>query len=260
MVHPPREKPSFRRNARPFSSRRVQTRRSRARGLTLLEILVVMLLISLVMGAVVLGSGQVASERLKHTVAMITGAVRVAFVRATATSKSQRIVFDMDEQKLWLEESDLPMLVQSKDTSPTGGAQASTAAERAGLELNDRILKGLHPPRPAFHAVESLGFSSGTGAKGPRPLDRGITFREIQTVHDDVPRVSGRAYLYFWSGGQTEPANIQMRIGRSVEDGDTLTLVVAPLTGKVRVKFGPVPFVLPLDDKAASERDEKGAF
>jgi hypothetical protein len=51
-----------------------------------------------------------------------------------------------------------------------------------------------------------------------------------------------------------------MRIGRSVEDGDTLTLVVAPLTGKVRVKFGPVPFVLPLDDKAASERDEKGAF
>jgi general secretion pathway protein H len=79
-------------------------------------------------------------------------------------------------------------------------------------------------------------------------------------VHDDVPRVSGRAYLYFWSGGQTEPANIQMRIGRSVEDGDTLTLVVAPLTGKVRVKFGPVPFVLPLDDKAASERDEKGAF
>jgi general secretion pathway protein H len=219
-----------------------------------------MLLISLVMGAVVLGSGQVASERLKHTAAMISGAVRVGFLRATATSKSQRLVFDLDGQKLWLEESDLPMLVQSKDTSPTGGAEASTAAERAALELNDRILKGAHPPRPAFHPVESLGFSNGTGAKGPRAIDRGITFREIQTAHDDAPRFSGRAYLYFWSGGQTEPANVQLRIGHSVEDGDTLTLVVSPLTGKVTVKFGPVPFVLPLDDKAASERDEKGAF
>jgi general secretion pathway protein H len=224
---------------------------------TLLEILVVMMLVSLVMGAVVLGSGQVASERLKHTATMISGAVRVAFVRATSTSKSQRIVFDMDEQKIWLEESDLPMLVQSKDTSATGGAEGSTPGEREALELNDRIIKGAHPPRPAFHPVQSIGFSDGTGAKGPRSIDRGITFREIQSVHDDVPRVSGRAYLYFWSGGQTEPSNIQLRIGHSVEDGDTLTLVVAPLTGKVTVKFGPVPFVVPVDDKAASEREEK---
>jgi len=108
MCHHPRlNPPSFR------------LRRGTARGVTLLEILVVMALVSLVMGAVVIGSGQVASERLKHTATMISGAVRVAFVRATSTSKSQRIVFDMDEQKIWLEESALPMLVQSKDTSPT---------------------------------------------------------------------------------------------------------------------------------------------
>lgn len=254
MCHARAAKSSFLRNGLPW------TRRAGARALTLLEVMVVMVLVSLIMGAMVLGSGQMASERLKHTAAMISGAVRVGFLRATATSKSQRLVFDMDEQKLWLEESDLPMLVQSKDTSPTGGAQASTAAERAAAEVNDRILKGPHPPRPAFHAVESLGFSNGSGAKGPRSIERGITFREIQTAHDDAPRFSGRAYLYFWPGGQTELANIQLRIGRSVEDGDTLTLVLSPLTGKVTVKFGPVPFVLPVDDKAASERDEKGAF
>jgi general secretion pathway protein H len=223
--------------------------------------MVVMLLLALIVGGIVLGGGQIASVRLKHTATMVAGAVRVAFLRATATSKSQRIVFDMDEQKIWLEESDLPMLVQSKDTSPTGGAAAATQFEQKALEENDRILKGPHPPRPAFHPIKpQLGFSDGTGAKGPRDLDRGITFREIQSIHDDQPRNAGRAYLYFWSGGQTELANIQVRIGRSVNDGDTLTLVVAPLTGKVTVKFGPVPFVLPIDDKAASERDERGAF
>jgi general secretion pathway protein H len=232
----------------------------RARGVTLLEVLVVMMLVSLVMGGIVIGGGQVASVRLKHTATMIAGAVRVAFMRATATSKSQRLVFDMDEKKIWLEESALPMLVQSKDSSPTGGADPATEFERRALEENDRILKGPRPPRPKFLPVESLGFSDGSGKKGPRPLDRGISFREVQALHDDLPRLSGRAYLYFWPGGQTELANIQIRIGQSTDAGDTLTLVVAPLTGKVTVKPGPVAFVLPLDDRAASDREDRGAF
>jgi general secretion pathway protein H len=246
----------------PVRARRAASAKRRgSRGVTLLEILIVMLLLALIMGGVILGGGQIASVRLKHTATMIAGAVRVGFLRATATAKSQRIVFDMDEQTMWLEESDLPMLVQSKDTSPAGGAEAATALEKKALEDNDRILKGPHPPRPSFHPIKpQLGFSDGTGAKGPRSLDRGITFREIQTLHDDAPRVSGRAYLYFWSGGQTEPANIQLRTGHSIENGDTLTLVVSPLTGKVTVKNGPVAFVLPVDDRASSERDEKGAF
>jgi general secretion pathway protein H len=232
-----------------------------SRGVTLLEVLVVMVLVCLVAGGLVLGGGQLASVRLRHTATMIAGAVRVAFFRASATAKSQRIVFDMDEQAMWIEESDLPMLVQSKDTSTTGGAEAATALEKKALEENDRILKGPHPPRPLFHPIKNeLGFSSGTGAKGPRPIDRGITFREIQTPHDDLARNEGRAYLYFWPGGQTELANIQIRIGHSEDPGDTLTLVISPLTGKVSVKNGPVAFVLPVDDRAASEREEKGAF
>jgi len=237
--------------------------RSPERGLTLLEILVVMVIISLVMGGVILGGGQVASARLKRTATMIAGAVRVSFLRASATAKTQRIVFNMDEHgdAIWLEESDLPMLVQSKDTTGTGGAQAATELEKKALEENERILKGPHPPRPMFHPIKAeLGFSDGSGAKGPRFLDRGITFREIQSLHDDAPRTTGRAYLYFWPGGQTEPSNIQIRIGHSEDPGDTLTLVVSPLTGKVTVKNGPVSFVLPADDRAASEREEKGAF
>lgn len=220
-----------------------------------------MVLIALIMGGLILGGGQVASARLKHTATMIAGAVRVGFLRASATAKSQRIVFDIEDQAMWIEESDLPMLVQSKDTSPTGGAEAATLFEKKALEENDRILKGPHPPRPAFHPIGAqLGFTDGTGKKGPRPLDRGITFREIQTLHDDAPRTAGRAYLYFWSGGQTEQANIQIRIGHSESPGDTLTLVVAPLTGKVTVKNGPVSYVLPIDDRASSEREERGAF
>ena len=79
-------------------------------------------------------------------------------------------------------------------------------------------------------------------------------------VHDDEPRTKGRAYLYFWPGGLTERASIEIRIGASDEDGDTLTLVVSPLTGKVTVKNGPVALTIPTDDHQASDRQDNGAF
>ena len=91
------------------------------RGLTLVEMLVVLLILTLILAGVVMGTGQLGMSRLKHTATAITGASRVAFTRATATSKSMRLVFDIDQSTLWLEEGDAPMLVQSKDTSAAGG-------------------------------------------------------------------------------------------------------------------------------------------
>ena len=89
--------------------------RAGQRGLTLLEIMIVMLIIGLMMGVMIFGSGQLTASRLKRATAMVAGAVRVAFTRATATSKSQRLVIDIDTQTLWLEESDMRMLVQPKE-------------------------------------------------------------------------------------------------------------------------------------------------
>ena len=69
-----------------------------------------------------------------------------------------------------------------------------------------------------------------------------------------------QAYLYFWPGGQTERANIQLKVGESTNEKEAMTLVVSPLTGKVTVKDGAVPLTTPEDDKAASEREDPGAF
>jgi general secretion pathway protein H len=226
--------------------------------MTLLEIMVVMVLIGLMMTVMIFGSGQLTASRLKRATTMVIGAVRVGFTRATATSKSQRIVFDLDEQRIWLEESDQAMLVQSKDITGTGGAAAVTQAEREAYQENDRILKGPRAPVPSYHAVETLGFASETGVRGPRALGRGLRFREVQTEHDAEPRTEGRAYLYFWPGGQTERASIELAPIDSHSDDDVLTLVVSPLTGKVAVKNGPVPLVIPTDDQSASERVDRG--
>jgi len=240
-------------------------RRVAERGLTLIEVMVVVILVAVVTTGIVAGSGQLASARLKRATTTTASAVKVAYVRATATSKSVRIVFDIDEGKIWLEEATQPMLVQQRgtvDKTGTGGsADPATEAEKVAVAEGERIIKGPQAARAAFRPVKAPGFEdaekSHAETAAGRELGRNITLRSVQTTHDQEPKTSGRAYLYFWPGGQTERASIQLRVGTSVEDSETLSLVVSPLTGKTTVKNG--PFALErAADKDGNEREDTG--
>jgi general secretion pathway protein H len=234
----------------------VRRARSAARGLTLVEVLVVCAIIAVMSVA---GSNQLPGARLKRSATMIASATKVAYSRATATSKHLRLVLDFEQNAIWLEEADVPMLVQSKDLTGAAGADPATAAEKAALAEGERALKGLELPKPHFHPIEALGFGEQEGSvKGAKKLQRGITFREVQSGHDENPITKGRAYLYFWPGGLTERSSIQLRIGESTDDKQTLTLVISPLTGKVSIKGGPVALKKSVDDKTDSEREDTG--
>lgn len=239
-------------------SRPARAERSLVRGLTLIEILVVIAIIAIVTGVAIGGTMQLPSERLRRSGTTITSAIKVAYTRATATSHDVRLVMDFDQRKIWLEESSSPMLVKSKDTTGTGGADPVTQAETAALAEGDKIVKGPPIPKPRFRAIEANGFGDLESGKGGKTLQRGIFFRAVQSAHDDAPRTSGRAYLYFWPGGHTERSSIQLRIGDSEEEGRTLTLIVSPLTGKVTAKPGPVELQVPTDDAHASDREDTG--
>lgn len=232
--------------------------------MTLIEVLIVMALMALILGAVVVGSGQRNSAKLHHSATMITGAIRVGFSRASGTSKTVRLVMDIDANELWLEEGDQPHLVQSKDITGTGGASPATAAEQQALAESSRILKGPPIPKATFREIDAMGLAASEPGKGHKKLDGGITFRQVQSQHDDAPRKDGRAYLYFWPGGNTERSAIQLRIGKAEEGredaGTIVTLLVQPLTGRVTVKDGAVDMPAPRDDKEGSDREDPGAF
>jgi general secretion pathway protein H len=236
-------------------------RRSRKeqRGLTLVEILVVISIIAIVTTVAVAGSMELPSARLRRSATMIASAVKVAYTRATATSHDLRLVMDFDSRKIWLEESDIPMLVRSKDTTGTGGADPVTQAETEAYAEGDKIVKGPPVPKPRFHPIEAFGFGDVDSGKGGKPLAPGIQFASVQSAHDDAPRTSGRAYLYFWPGGRTERSSIQLRIGDSDEDSRTLTLLVSRFTGNVAIKGGAVSLEMPTDDgRLPSQREDTG--
>jgi general secretion pathway protein H len=233
--------------------------RAYQRGLTLVEMLIVLLIVTLVLAGVVMGSGQLAGAKLRKSATTLTGLIRVAYVRATVTARSERIVFDLDNSKFWLEESEQPMLVQSKDKSGTGGADPVTAAEKQSIAESERLIKGPQAPRPTFHQVKPGLYAASDNAGGSdQSLPFGIKFRAVQTGHDDEARTKGRAYLYFWPGGLTERASVVLRKGDSLADTDAMSLVVQPLTGAVNVKPGNVSLPVVTEDKDLSEREDRG--
>src|SRR5690606_30002931 len=151
--------------------------------------------------------------------------VRLAMTRAKAKGKPVRLVFDLQDHRVLLEERSGRML---RDSSVAGGPEAAThAAQRARTEA-DRIRQRPQPPPPRSTPVAEYG------AERKPPGER-IRFRQVQTQHDEEPIADGRAYLYFWPGGGTERAAIQ--ITRQGDD-EGLTVMVSPLTGRAKIEPG----------------------
>lgn len=226
-------------------------------GITLVEILITMAVMALLGGVAILGFGVIESARLKRSAILISSAIRTAYAHANATSKTVRLVFDFQTRTVTIEESTSRLLL-SKKSDRTGGAAAATEAERIAEEEAERILKGPTPPKPQFGPAHVFGFEPEDGKTG-KELETGIKFLQIETAHQEEPETE-RAYLYFWPGGQTERAAIQLVLKRNNEeepaDSDVLTIVVSPLTGKTEIKKGKIALPKPRNEAEESERDE----
>jgi general secretion pathway protein H len=233
----------------------VMKRRLSERGVTLIEVMITMSILALAMGMVTLGANVADSARLKRSAVMIAGAVRVAYGHANAISRPVRLVFDFDERLIGLEEASSELKLARNDA--TGGAAAATEAEKKALEEAEQIVKGPRAPRPAFKPTRAFGFNPDKDKTG-KELERNIRFLQIETGHQDEGENQGRSYLYFWPGGQTERAAIQLKIAGSDEDQDVMTILVSPLTGKATLKKGKFSMPRPRDEDEESERQDTG--
>jgi len=232
----------------------LRVRDGRSRGLTLVELMVTVALIAMVTAAVVGGSGAVTNARMRGASSMISGAIRVAYTRASATSRPNRLVFDLAESKVVLEETDDGVLVRQ---DVTGGAEGSTPEEREALAAAATIVKGPVAPRPTFRPVKALGFNDESDKGAGRSLGKGVRFRKVETGHSPDGQTSGRAYLYFWPGGQTERASIQLVAGDATGPKDGMSILVMPLTGRTRIVGGSKPMDPLRDDGTSSEREDR---
>jgi len=229
-----------------LASRRLQ---KRASGFTLIEVLIVVALIAILSGSVIYGSGMLSSSRLRGASSLIASGVRLGLARANTTGHACRLTLDLDTDKVLLEEASGSVMLRDKK-APAGGAQAATQAEQQAKADGDRILEGPHAPRATFRPIPSFA-----DTPSGRELGSGVDLAQVQTEHDEDPVTSGRGYIYFWPGGLTERAYIQLK---RAGGEDALTVVVSPLTGRTKIEKGLVDLPEPRTDKEEDQGDREG--
>jgi general secretion pathway protein H len=227
--------------------------RKRARGFSLVEVLLVVALMAIMSAIVIGGSGMLSGTRMRSAGALIMSSIRMAITRSNSIGRPVRIVFDLEAGRLMMEETRGRMLrVSTEKEGAKAGAEAATEAEQQAAEYARGIVQGPKAPLATFTPVAAFGADGEDAALG-RELGTDIRFVQVQTEHDSEPRVEGRAYLYFWPGGGTERAAIQITRSGDVRG---LTVLVNALTGRARLERGRVELEEARHDGDLQEREE----
>jgi general secretion pathway protein H len=217
-------------------------------GFTLIELLVALAIVALLTGGAVRGFRSLAKSDLRAGTAHLSGAIRYLFDRASTTGKYHRLVLDLNEGRYWAEISDDKFYVPREAESQFDRRRREEDEaqqdqdERRKAEKREQTMSGteysggfdpskieagdFRPKRARFAAFKETALRPVTLKKGSIKIAGVYTPR----MTDEV--VAGRAYIYFFPMGQTEPAIVHL----SDETGETFySIVVHPITGRTRI-------------------------
>ena len=226
-------------------------RRDPRGAFTLIEVMVAMMVIALLATIGVKGFRSVRKSDLREATAHFSGAIRYMFDRASITGKYHRLVIDLNEGRYWAEVSDDKFYApnqaettgeqrkreekeaaddedarkrQEKQKDLYSSASSSSSSASTSFDMSKLEVGEFRPKRARFAAFKETALK-------PVKLKK-LRIRSVYTPRLTDPVTSGRAYLYFYPLGQTEPAIITL----SDESGESIySLVVHPITGRVRV-------------------------
>lgn len=219
-------------------------------GMTLIEILIVVAILAVVATGITLGFSALHRTKLRSAAMDIVAASRFAYHRAVTRGKTVRIVFDLDAHTMAIEEAH-GHITLSADEERELDEDEDTAAvdpwEAARARLDDAY--GANLGRAAFGPIRGsngepieryrphqLPVSAGRRARDDDPAAAAaraaVHIVRLTTPHEPEPREQGRGYVYYFPGGRTEHAVVQIA-DRSRES--VYSVEIHPLTGHAKV-------------------------
>ncbi|PRQ03653.1 hypothetical protein ENSA5_13460 [Enhygromyxa salina] len=245
--------------------------------MTLIEILVVLLIVGLIMWSASMSMGAANQAEVVRSTNQLAATIRFAYDRARFTGAYYRIHVDFEHRSFHLQRAEEAMYLPSttrdgellvrdaktvedqtqRDQQAAEAYYSSIAAAVMGAGSSDDpfdpySVQKKEVPRqrpPLFEAFEADATLGDLGQ--PIEFPDGVEILSVQTDADPEPITEGEADLYFFPRGQTQLAAIQLKgkpklrervIG---EDDIEYTILVQPLTGKVRVESGIIDLELP---------------
>lgn len=174
------------------------------RGMTLIELVVVMAIIAIMFIVGAVGIAAIRGADVDATASVIAGAMTYMSSIAVHENKTYRLVLDMDQKRYWAErvDTDDPCARFLPD-EVDAGLSDEAAVEPEG---EDGVARG-----PGYSRVEA------DLLKGR--FEPGTNVTAILTAHHDQVQSEGRAAIYFYPNGYAERALVW--IGAGSEDSPT---------------------------------------
>ena len=206
----------------------------RRSGMTLVEVMIVVVILAMTATGIQYSFGALTRMRLRSACVRVIAASRYAYNRAVSRGTVVRVLFDADKQRLSIQEAEGPIAVQRREEAKEDSGEAAVDPwERARQNLQKQLTPNLKAPSP---------FSNVSNQKGEvlehtqeRKLGDGIRIAKMLLPHEPGARTSGQGAIYFFPGGRAEHAVIQLQ-DRS---GTVFSVEILPATGRGRVHTRP---------------------
>ena len=251
----------------------------RSGGFTIFEVMIVVAIFGLLVGASVLTFRNITRSDLRSAASRTAAAMRFAFDRATMTGAYIRLAIDLDKGEVWPEVSEkkvtlragkeqhvvgdkdaqggepvrkarkpppLPLFAPTKEEKE-GKAEDEGDAGMGGFDAKSLTAEWEADKAPAERPRARFQAIKGTGAKKIK-LAKGISVSAVMTARLSEPVEKGTAYIYFFPQGHAEPAIVHF-VDRSE---DYYSIVLHPLTGQARIY--PCQYKIPKDFDVSDDK------
>ncbi len=204
-----------------MSRRRPPRRFAAQRGLTLLELIIVMAIFIMLLGLGASGLNNLSSTQLRTQTNRMAAALRHAYSRTVATGLYMRMVLDFEADAYSVEASAIPVFIFREEDARW---RAAMEAQR-DKDVEEGV--AIIDTRADFKVDNVI----------PKiTMEKGIQIDSVLIAGDDDPVNGGQASIHFFPNGFVEPAMIYISDG----DEEFRTLIISPMTGKVTHLAGKV--------------------
>jgi type II secretion system protein H len=214
----------------------VSQRQHSQQGMTLIEMIIVVVILALASTGISLSLGALSRASLKSGAGKLGAAMRYSYNRAVTQGTTVRVRFKLTGSTFSIEEAHGGVLLASRkakeDKRAMGENGKAVDAVDPWAAAEARIK---HPDKPTVGASPFSPLTTQDGIKIKRysevSIGRGVQFVKLIVAHEPEPRTHGEGAVHFFPGGRSEHALIEIGDGRE----GIYTVELRALTGRVKI-------------------------